>query len=433
MLLGCAARAGAQAGSIDPARAAKYFEEARTLSAEDGGRLWGVALYGPMFFVNPATGDIAANQADAEGKLTQRGMVWIGKLPPEIAAANTWIEWAGVRWTMLVWPVPIYPEERAALMMHECFHRVQAQLGLGARDTINSHLDTREGRIWLQLEWRALEAALENFDNPVKRVCALTDALLFRKWRRMIFPGAAESEDALEMNEGLAEYTGQRLANPAPAKQRAEAIGTLRRGPNRKSFARSFAYVSGPAYGALLDSAPGSTGAWRKDLKPDTDLGWLVNRAYRVLLGTPTEFAAKMAARAYGSEELMAREAERETQQKTVIAAARSRFVDGPVLLVPVVKNWGYSFDPNRVLSLDENITLYTPMKASDEWGVLECEKGAVLVRENGLIVRAQVPAPAEPGSRPLKIDGCTLDLHPGWIVSPSERPGDYVLKAASE
>ena len=431
LLAACAARVGAQPAPIDPARAARYFEEARSLSAEDGGRLWGVALYGPMFFVNPATSEIAANQADAEGKLTQRGAVWIGKLPPEIGAANTWIEWAGVRWTMLVWPVPIYPRERAALMMHECFHRVQAQLGLASRDAVNSQMDTREGRIWLQLEWRALERALTDFDDRAKRERALTDALLFRKWRRMVFPGAAENEDALEMNEGLAEYTGQRLANPTPAQQRAEAVATLRSGPMRKSFSRSFAYVSGPAYGALLDSAPGSTGAWRKELKPDTDLGWLANRAYRVLLGTPEERAVVTAARAYGGDELIARETERDAQQKAVLAAARARFVDGPLLLLPVVKNWGYSFDPNKVFALDEKLTLYTPVKVSDEWGVLDCEKGAVLVREKGSIVRAQVPAPADSAARPVKLDGCTLDLHAGWTLAPGERAGDYVLKAA--
>lgn len=429
LLLGCAAGLCAQSAPIDPARAAKYFEEARSLSADDGGRLWGVALYGPMMFVDPATSEVVANQADAEGKLTQNGAVWTGKLPAEIAAANTSVEWAGVRWTMIMWPVPIYPRDRAALMMHECFHRVQAQLGLAARDAVNSHLDTRDGRIWLQLEWRALEQALANFSNPVKRQCALTDALLFRKWRRMIFSAATENEDALEMNEGLAEYTGERLAYPASAELREQAIAILRQGPKRKSFARSFAYVSGPAYGALLDSAPGREGAWRKSLEPDADLGWLANRAYRVLLGTPTERAVVVAARAYGGAELVTSETERDARERTIVAAARARFVDGPVLRLPVAGNFGYSFDPNNVVSLDDDVTLYTPAKITDEWGVLECKNGAVLVREKGLFVRAQIPAPTDPAARPLKLDGCTLDLHAGWTIAPDERAGDFVLK----
>ncbi len=430
-LLACAVCAGTQAAPIDPDRAAKYFEEARSLSAADGGRLWGVALYGPMMFVDPATSEVVANQADAEGKLKRQGAVWTGKLPAEVAAANTSAEWAGVRWTTILWPVPIYPRDRAALMMHECFHRVQAQLGLPARDALNSQLDTRDGRIWLELEWRALELALTDSTDKKKRNRAITDALLFRAWRHKVFPGAAEREVALEMNEGLAEYTGERLANPLPAEMRDAALAALRGGPKRKSYARSFAYVSGPAYGALLDLAvePASGQPWRKGLTPDSDFGALLARAYGITHAQPTEEAVKARLTDYNGGELIARETEREEHEKAIIAAAHARFVDGPVLRLPVAGNFGYSFDPNNVISLDGDLTLYTPAKVSDEWGVLECKNGAVLVREKGMIVRAQIPAPANAQERPLKLDGCTLDLHGGWSVEPGERAGDFVLK----
>jgi hypothetical protein len=426
-----AGAAGAQTAPIDQAKAAQYFEEARRLSAADGGRLWGVALYGPMFFVDPETSEVVANQADTEGKLTKHGAVWTGKLPPEIGAANTAVRWAGVQWTMVLWPLPAYRHERAALMMHECFHRVQAELGLPARDAVNSQLDTRDGRIWLELEWRALERALADIGDIVRVNCAITDALVFRAWRRALFPGAAEKEDALEMNEGLAEYTGQRLANPAPGELRAAAIIILHDGVNRRSFARSFAYISGPAYGALLDSAPGSTGAWRKGLKPDADLGEMARTAYHVLVGTPAAPPPLSWLRAYDGDEIIALETERDARRQAVLAAARARFVDGPLLLLPAVKEINYSFDPNNVVSLDDNLTLYTPVKVADEWGVLECEKGAVLAREKGLLVRAQVPAPADPAARPVKLDGCTLDLHAGWTLTPAGRPGDFLVRAA--
>jgi hypothetical protein len=427
-----AGAAAAQDAGIDQARAAQYFEEARRLSTADGGRLWGVALYGPMMFVDPGTREMVANQAGTEGELAQHGAVWTGKLPAEIGVANTALQWAGVHWTMVMWPLPANRQPRGALMMHECFHRVQEQIGLPGRDVVNSQLDTRDGRIWLQMEWRALERALADFDDPVRRVCALTDALLFRAWRRKVFPGAAEKEDALEMNEGLAEYTGQRLANPTLGELRAAAIVTLSGGPNRSSFGRSFAYISGPAYGALLDSAPGSTGAWRKELKPDTDIGWVANRAYRVLLGSPTEAAAISAARSYDGDEVIARETERDARRQATLAAARARFVDGPVLILPTTKEINYSFDPNSVTSIDDDMTVYTPVKVTDEWGILQCDGGAVLVHERGRIVRVQTPAPTDPAARPVKMEGCTLELHSGWTVAPGARPGDFVVKAGS-
>jgi hypothetical protein len=55
-----------------------------------------------------------------------------------------------------------------------------------------------------------------------------------------------------------------------------------------------------------------------------------------------------------------------------------------------------------------------------------------VLVREKGLLLRAQVPAPANPGARPVQIEGCSLELHPGWTLAPGGRPGDFVLKPLS-
>ena len=433
LLLGCAPGLCAQSAPIDQARAAKYFEEARSLSAADDGRLWGVALYGPMMFVDPATSEVVANQADAEGKLTQNGGVWTGKLPAETAAANTSLQWGGVRWTMILWPAPIYPRDRAALMMHECFHRVQAQLGLPARDSVNSHLDTRDGRIWLQLEWRALEQAIDNSGDAKKRNRALADALLFRARRRQMIAGSEEKEDALEMNEGLAEYTGERLANPTAAEMRDAAMGALRTAWKRKSYARSFAYVSGPAYGALLDFTAQAGGAqsWRKTLTPDSDFAALVQRAYGIDPPQPSDEAVEARLALYNGAELIAQETERDARQKAALAAARARFLDGPALRLPVAGNFGYSFDPNNVVSLDDDVTLYTPVKISDEWGVLECKNGAVLVREKGLFVRAQVPAPMDPAARPLKLDGCTLDLHAGWTVAPGERAGDFVLERA--
>jgi len=425
-----AGTAAAQGAGIDAAKAAQYFDEARRLSTADGGRLWGVALYGPMMFVDPGTHEVVANQAGTGGELTQHGAVWTGKLPAEMGVANTALQWAGVHWTMVIWPLPAYRHERAALMMHESFHRVQDQLGLPPRDVVNSQLDTREGRIWLQLEWRALERALADFDDPERRVGALTDALLFRAWRRALIPGAAEKEDALEMNEGLAEYTGQKLANPTPGELRAAAIVILHGGPNRGGFARSFAYISGPAYGALLDSAPGSTGTWRKGLKPDADIGWQANRAYRVLLGTPVTAPSPTVVAPYDGDEVIARETERDTRRQAELAAARARFVDVPLLILPATKDINYSFDPNSVTSIDDDLTLYTPVKVSDEWGILDCEGGAVLVREKGLIARAQVPAPADPAARPVKLDGCSLELHPGWTLAPGARAGDFVVKS---
>jgi len=136
------------------------------------------------------------------------------------------------------------------------------------------------------------------------------------------------------------------------------------------------------------------------------------------------------AARAYDSDEVIARETERDVRRQAVLAAARARFVDGPVLVLPVGNSFNFSFDPNNITSIDDSLTVYTPLRVSDDWGVLECEKGAVLVRDaRGMITRTQAPAPVDAAERPLKLDGCSLELNPGWTLALGARAGDFVLK----
>ncbi len=196
---------------IDPALAQRYFGQLKQTSDRDGGRLWGTALYGPIFFVDPASREVAANQADAQGVLKVKDGVWMGTLPNDLTPANTAIDWLGVHWTMVMWPVNDFREARERLLLHEYFHRVQERIGLPAHDAVNSHVDTADGRIWLEMEWRALERALRQ--PGVERNRAVADALLFRAYRRSLFPEAARDENWLELNEGLAEYTGVKLSS----------------------------------------------------------------------------------------------------------------------------------------------------------------------------------------------------------------------------
>ena len=102
-------------------------------------------------------------------------------------------------------------DQRHAMLAHELFHRIQPTLPIAyPQGDDNGHLDTLEGRYLLQLEWRALAAALKAPD-PAARRTAVSDALLFRAERYGLFADAAKNEGALEANEGIAQYTGVRL------------------------------------------------------------------------------------------------------------------------------------------------------------------------------------------------------------------------------
>lgn len=130
----------AQELPIDTTLAQKYFQEARKLFNQDNAQLWGISLQGPMMFVDPGTRQIMANQIDLEEKLTKQGEVFVGRLPEKEAIANTSINWAGVKWSMIIGPLPEDEYERATLMVHESWHRIQDDIGFPATSPAYANL-----------------------------------------------------------------------------------------------------------------------------------------------------------------------------------------------------------------------------------------------------------------------------------------------------
>jgi len=416
--------AAAQSGGIDTKLAAQYFRQLKETSDRDGGKMWSVPLYGPIMFVDPRTGNVVANQADLQHKLVPQDGVFVGTLPREINPANTATDWAGVHWTMVMWPVSGLRQPRERLLLHECFHRIQEKLGLPARDAVNAHLNTLNGRIWIQMEWRALERALRQ-TGPARKA-AIADALLFRAYRRSLFPDSANDENALEVNEGLSEYTGVKLSSADRAEMVVRADLILRQARNNPTFARSFAYVSGPAYGALLDL---SGRPWRVGLNPSADLGVLLQQRYGIIVRA-SEAAARAALSRYEGEEIVTIETQQDQRRKQQIADARKKFLDAPVLILSLGANVNYSYDPNNVLGIDASNTVYPTMRLVDAWGVLTVSNGAWLERDaTGHMVRARVPAPSDLSARPLTGEGWTLELANGWEVVPSDRTGDVTVR----
>src|SRR5436189_6289709 len=56
--------------------------------------------------------------------------------------------------------------------------------------------------------------------------------------------------------------------------------------------------------------------------------------------------------------------------------------------------------------------------------GLLKTTEGALFARENGRIVRVQVPAPTDATKMPLVGKGWTLELKPQWKLAAEGRPG---------
>lgn len=259
LALGLAASARAD---VPPGAA---FSDLEGVCARDEETLWGISLCGPTLIADQATGTLHANRADPGGALALAGTnVWAGPLPADLAIANGAVDWSGERWTMVMAPLPQHGAVRRVRMARESFHRVRDKLGIGPATAANAHLETAPGRTWMRLEMRALIAALEASEDGPRQLAA-RDALAFRAARLAAYPGADAEERALDRAEGLAEYSGVRLAT---ADSEIYAAERLRGAEASASFARSYAHATGPAYGLLLDKEAGywREARWRRTL-----------------------------------------------------------------------------------------------------------------------------------------------------------------------
>ncbi|HEY6369322.1 MAG TPA: hypothetical protein VIX37_01975 [Candidatus Sulfotelmatobacter sp.] len=402
-----------------------YFSEAHSLCQADHGRLWGVSLCGPIMFVDPQSRRIVASQADAKGLLKAERGVFVGLMPMEQNIANTAVEWSGVHWTQMLWPLPGDVRRRETLIAHELFHRIQNQLKLPkVEGGANAQLDTVDGRYYMQLESRALSSALQASTDEERRKTA-TDAVLFRAERYRLFPGADMQEQALELNEGLAEYTGVRVGNPIPEEQIKAALHDLSSHRDDSTFVRSFAYATGPGYGLLLDRyLPG----WHDQLRAGQGFGALLRNALHIALPANLRLAAERRATQYNGATLRATETERETRRQQIVAGYRARFIDGPVLTLQF-RHMHVQFDPRNLQPLEDAGTVYPSLRISDDWGILDAKNGALMKPDWSAVI---VVAPSASIGSSLAGDGWTLELKPGWRIVRGIRKGDFILESGS-
>lgn len=383
----------------------------------DGGRLWGLSLCGPLILVEPESRWAVANEQPPGGEFTRHGPIWTGHVPGGIPVSNTALTWVGRKWAIARLPLSGDRFSQVGLLLHESFHRIQDTLGLGGPDLLNPHLDERDGRYWLRLELRA-EARSLTLRGPDARQAAL-DALLFRANRHRLYPGADTLERALELQEGLAEYTGQRLAMAVTGESPARAARTLAGFESRETFVRSVGYATGPALGLLLDRyAPG----WRSRVRTE-GLAPQLARALRFEPPADLAGAARARAAAYDDGSLAREEDQRETERQARLADYRRRLVEGPVIVLRQDR-LSRAFNPNTLTPLGDAGTVYPTGVFSAEWGKLEVSEGGALVAPDFGMLR--IPAPDAVSGSVIKGEGWTLELADGWRLVPGARAGDY-------
>ena len=402
--------AWAQFSRQDKTLAMQYFAEAARCSANDREKLWGISLYGPMLFVDSQTRAMMANMPDTAGVLSKDSTIYTGQLPNTVNIANTAFRWGGRYWTMVLWPLPESKPERLNLMMHELFHRVQPELNFVSGSELNPHLDEQMGRTLLRLELKALQQALSGADS--ERPYHVRNALLFRQYRRQRFANSDFTEDNLERNEGLAEYTGLLLSGRTPDQMKTHLTEMLAKAQQTKSFVRSFAYLTGPAYGFMLNELQPN---WHRGLPRTGSITNAAIWAYSWKVPSDLALAYQTAKQIYNGTAVEREENERAQARQQQLSRLNEKFSKANHLLIDLHK-MSISFNPNTIVSLPEKGTVYATMRLTDIWGILDVTNEA-LVSSDWKSVIVSLPAGTDLSGPVIKTPDWTLTLTKPWSI----------------
>lgn len=396
--------AGQSSNSPDTAAMARADRLMQAACAADHATTWGQPVCGPLLLATWGGRAVIASARDSAGAFTPIGRWWQGTLGAGQFPSNSAIDLGGTRWSMVVLPLPNDDAIATTLILHEQFHRIQRDLGLPMTGPENAHLDEALPRTMLRLEWRALGRAVGSAGNTSCR--HVRDALAFRAARNAAAPGSAATETSLERHEGLAEYTGQRLARSTHPGGDRRLVEYLAQAEGLPSYVRSFAYATGAAYGTLLDRADPT---WRSRLREGKSPAVMLAEQLRC---ADDNRSIDARAERYDGVALRLVERSRADSLRQIREDYTARLVNGPTLVTPDGA-MRVSFDPNTVAPLPGHGNVYPTGSFSGTWGTLEVSAGGALVSSD--FQRVQVPLGGR--DRDWK-----LVLAEGWRLSPDGR-----------
>ena len=381
-------------------------QTAQLLNKKTSVDLWRVQLNAPVVIVNPAENKMYFT-AIANGKVEPlKEEAWDNKVP----LANSFYEYNGKKYVTIIENALQYApcNDRVNLLAHEIFHLHQNSLGINNTASNNFHIDGVSGRALLQIEMAALQKALTG------DMQSLYNALYVRKYRQSL--STDNNEDMYELNEGLANYTGIKLAIPDPRTEVTDALNyTISRG-----YANAFAYATGAAYALILDSI---SPAWRYDTDLLKGLPYLFAKHDKKYDITVTDDYVNRLLADNNFDAILAKEQE-ELKSFGDVDAFRSLLL--PETSKVFIPNNGvnFTYNPNdRIISLNDAVLLRN-LTLKGEWGSAKITSG--IVRLNNWSAFYLLP-PTEVNGNNAKGDNYEISLNDGWKLVEEENTWQIV------
>ena len=360
-----------QSNSNSMEKAAPCFENLKKVSDADNGKLWGKTLYGPTMFVDVQTRNLVANQQNKENSFEQKGDLFFGQLPEDIIIANTSISYCGEDWTCVIWDDSRDLLTSTQLLIHESLHRIQDEIGLPSCGSSNQHLDETEGELQLKLELGILKDLLQNDSKDLTE--GLRDAMTVRKYRQTMFPNGNENQ--FECHEGMAEYTAFKLLpldNDNEAIRKGLVAAAITKGMDGSGFGNSFAYLTGPAYGLLIDEMIPD---WRNGIRSGKTIPDVISTVIPVPDTIDNAKMERISAR-YNLTDYLNKERSRLEARDKEDAELRDRFSESKWLVIPN-DNINFGFNPSeRLVAYDTIGVICNTMQLRGSFGTLEVGNG---------------------------------------------------------
>lgn len=403
-----------QSNSNSMEKAAPCFENLKKVSDADKGKLWGKTLYGPTMFVDVQTRNLVANQQNKENSFEQKGDLFFGQLPEDIIIANTSISYCGEDWTCVIWDGSRDLLTSTQLLIHESLHRIQDEIGLPSCGSSNQHLDETEGELLLKLELGILKDLLQNDSKDLTE--GLCDAMTVRKYRQTMFPNGNENQ--FECHEGMAEYTAFKLLpldNDNEAIRKGLVAAAITKGMDGSGFGNSFAYLTGPAYGLLIDEMIPD---WRNGIRSGKTIPDVISTEIAIPDTVENAEIERISAR-YNLTEYLNKERSRLEARDKEDAELRDRFSESKWLVIPN-DNINFGFNPSeRLVAYDTIGVICNTMQLRGSFGTLEVGNGIMRTHNwSSFII-------------PYSEDHCDakISLNPDYAIEPVDEKSFTIVK----
>ncbi|MGM0463038.1 MAG: hypothetical protein ACQEQW_00130 [Bacteroidota bacterium] len=401
-------------------KAKYYFSEVEKLCNIDDGELWGENLYGPILLIDTRTRKLYSNVQDEQGLLRPKEGIYTGSYPRE-EVINYALEYGGTMYAMAPMPEEEDYYRITSRCIHGLFHCLQIRKGMDTPDYNTSHMSEPTARLWLKMEWKALERAIRTKGETRRQ--AIRDALVFRSARREMYPRYIQDENRFENYEGLASFTYMKIGTSGKDEYLKKLLDYFHMIYDFRSYTFSYGFVHGNLYAHLLNEAGFDFSSIESR---DSDLGKILMDIYDITLPEISRDIAGSLAFNYDIDRVKEEERVREEYLREGLRRRTAKFTEKPVVLLEL-QSPNFSFEAEDTDPVDTLGIIYQTIRVSDNWGKLAVEEGGCLLSPDLKFLR--IPAKdVKKEKQHITGEGWHIVLNNNWEMVKIEE--NYFIKS---